>query len=89
MNAPTDIKGLLKASHQGQELIHESAHLHVTGEADYTDDIPEQRGTLYAAIIKSPVAHGELIGEGLPFNNHALALILISRAQPERHENPD
>jgi len=65
MNAPTDIKGLLKASHQGQELIHESAHLHVTGEADYTDDIPEQRGTLYAAIIKSPVAHGELIGEGI------------------------
>ena len=65
MNAPTDIKGLLKASHQGQELINESAHLHVTGEADYTDDIPEQRGTLYAAIIKSPVAHGELIGEGI------------------------
>jgi len=65
MNAPTDIKNLLKAGHQGQEIIHESAHLHVTGEADYTDDIPEQRGTLYAAIIKSPVAHGELIGEGI------------------------
>ena len=29
------------------------------------DDIPEVAGTLYAAIIKSPVAHGELIGEGI------------------------
>ena len=65
MNAPTDIKALLTAGQQGKELIHESAHLHVTGEADYTDDIPEHRGTVYAAIIKSPVAHGELIGEGV------------------------
>ncbi|MDP4608276.1 MAG: molybdopterin-dependent oxidoreductase, partial [Burkholderiaceae bacterium] len=37
----------------------------VTGAAAYTDDIPEARGTLYAAIIMSPVAHGELIGEGI------------------------
>ena len=34
MNAPTDIKALLTAGQQGKELIHESAHLHVTGEAD-------------------------------------------------------
>ena len=47
----------------GQPLPHESAHLHVAGSATYTDDIPELRGTLYAALITSPVAHGELLGD--------------------------
>jgi xanthine dehydrogenase large subunit len=69
MNAPTTLKELLPdtdlADQQGQGIVHESAHLHVTGEAVYTDDIPELRGTLYAALILSPVAHGELIGEGI------------------------
>ena len=65
MNAPTTLKQLMPATEQGRELPHESAHLHVTGAAVYTDDIPELRGTLYAALITSPVAHGELIGEGI------------------------
>jgi xanthine dehydrogenase large subunit len=69
MNAPTTLKELLpatdQAGQQGQGIVHESAHLHVTGQAVYTDDIPELRGTLYAALILSPVAHGELIGEGI------------------------
>ncbi|NBQ87310.1 MAG: xanthine dehydrogenase molybdopterin binding subunit [Betaproteobacteria bacterium] len=68
MNAPNTLKELLPADTapaQGRELAHESAVLHVTGEAVYTDDIPELRGTLYAALITSPVAHGELIGEGI------------------------
>ena len=46
----------------GQELPHESAALHVSGEAAFTDDMPELRGTLYAAIVTSPIAHGRLIG---------------------------
>jgi xanthine dehydrogenase large subunit len=67
MNAPTTLKQLLPANHaeQGANLVHESAHLHVTGAAVYTDDIPELRGTLYAALVLSPVAHGELIGDGI------------------------
>ncbi len=67
MNAPTNLKNLLPASdvQQGKDIVHESAHLHVTGSATYIDDIPEGAGTLYAAIIKSPVAHGELIGDGI------------------------
>jgi xanthine dehydrogenase large subunit len=69
MNAPTTLKELMPnladSPAQGTDLIHESARLHVTGEAVYTDDIPELRGTLYAALILSPVAHGELIGEGI------------------------
>jgi xanthine dehydrogenase large subunit len=44
----------------GSALPHESAHLHVAGEARYTDDIPELNGTLHAALGLSPVAHGTL-----------------------------
>jgi xanthine dehydrogenase large subunit len=67
MNAPISLHNLLPASglQQGTDVIHESAHLHVTGGATFTDDMPELAGTLYAAIIKSPVAHGELIGDGI------------------------
>lgn len=65
MNAPTGLKELAPATEQGRELPHESARLHVTGQATYTDDIPELRGTLYAALVLSPVAHGELLGEGI------------------------
>jgi len=65
MNAPEKIKELIGANELGRELIHESAHLHVTGQAVYTDDVPEVAGTLYAALVLSPVAHGELIGLGV------------------------
>jgi xanthine dehydrogenase large subunit len=39
---------------------HESAHLHVAGEATYIDDLPELAGTLHCALGLSPVAHGTL-----------------------------
>jgi xanthine dehydrogenase large subunit len=68
MNAPNslaELNAITARAEQGRELKHESAKLHVTGEATYTDDIPELRGTLYAALITSPVAHGELIGDGI------------------------
>jgi len=39
---------------------HESAHLHVTGEAVYTDDIPLPRDALSAAIGYAPAAHAAL-----------------------------
>jgi xanthine dehydrogenase large subunit len=41
---------------------HESAHLHVSGQATYVDDIPEAAGTLHAALGLSPLAHGRLLG---------------------------
>lgn len=34
---------------------------HVRGESQYIDDIPVQRGTLYAAVYDSPIAHGKII----------------------------
>ena len=39
---------------------HESASLHVSGEALYVDDIPELKGTLYAALGKSERAHARV-----------------------------
>ncbi len=44
----------------GEGRPHESAHLHVAGEAPYVDDLPELAGTLHAALGLSPVARGRL-----------------------------
>lgn len=46
----------------GQSLPHESARAHVTGQARFIDDLPELAGTLHAAPILSPLAHGRLLG---------------------------
>ncbi|PND39659.1 xanthine dehydrogenase molybdopterin binding subunit [Paucibacter aquatile] len=56
----------------GRSHAHESAALHVSGEAIYTDDIPEAEGTLHAALGLSPIAHGRIV---------AIDLALL-RAQP-------
>ncbi|MCE4536199.1 xanthine dehydrogenase molybdopterin binding subunit [Pelomonas sp. P7] len=45
----------------GSPRPHESAHLHVSGAAPYTDDLPEPAGTLHAALGLSPLAHGRLL----------------------------
>src|SRR5438105_9896516 len=44
----------------GAPLPHDSAQLHVSGAALYTDDIPEVRGTLQAAIGMSDRAHARI-----------------------------
>jgi xanthine dehydrogenase large subunit len=46
----------------GHPVPHESAHLHVSGKAQYIDDLPELGGTLHAAVGLSPCARGSLIG---------------------------
>jgi xanthine dehydrogenase large subunit len=46
----------------GRSHIHESARAQVAGAASYIDDLPEIKGTLYAAPILSTVAHGRLNG---------------------------
>ena len=89
MNAPTTLAELAAVSARGAlgtELPHESAVLHVTGEAIFTDDIPELRGTLYAALITSPVAHGELVGEGIDraelLAQHGVVAVFTARDIP-------
>ncbi|MBV8393560.1 MAG: hypothetical protein JOY81_10305, partial [Alphaproteobacteria bacterium] len=39
---------------------HDSALKHVTGRALYIDDMAEPPGTLHAALVLSPIAHGRL-----------------------------
>lgn len=61
MNKPIDNALLAATSPQvGIARAHESAHLHVAGEAAYIDDLPELAGTLHCALGLSPVAHGTL-----------------------------
>jgi xanthine dehydrogenase large subunit len=69
MQKPKPVEGLAKASAglartglsaAGQSKFHESARAQVAGAATYIDDIPEVRGTLHAAPVCSPVAHGIL-----------------------------
>jgi len=54
--------GKRQKSAVGQPLPHDSAHLHVTGMAAYTDDLPEPRDLLHVAVGKSPVPHGKVTG---------------------------
>jgi xanthine dehydrogenase large subunit len=44
----------------GKALPHDSAHLHVSGTAAYTDDLPEPRGLLHLAVGMSVKAHARL-----------------------------
>ena len=66
MNAPHspvpagDSRSATTSDVVGDGLTHDSAELHVSGTADYTDDLPEPRGTLHVALGVSPVAHGRL-----------------------------
>jgi xanthine dehydrogenase large subunit len=65
MNAPDKIFTAPGPTHThacGVSRAHESAVAQVAGAATYIDDIPEIKGTLYAAPILSPVAHGRLLG---------------------------
>src|SRR5690348_258712 len=44
----------------GDGIPHDSAELHVSGEATYTDDILEPAGCLHAYVLKSPYAHAKI-----------------------------
>jgi xanthine dehydrogenase large subunit len=61
MNEPRLVDAELPAhGGVGVALRHESAHLHVSGEATYTDDILEARGTLHAAFGLSERPHARI-----------------------------
>ena len=54
------VKGLAHES-----VAHDSAEKHVSGQAEYCDDIPEPKGTLHAYLGVSDVAHGRLVSMDL------------------------
>lgn len=55
--------GIRGAVHK--DLRHDSAHKHVTGLAEYTDDIPEPHGTLHAYLGLADRAHAEILSMDL------------------------
>ena len=59
MDAETRRRSEVKGS-VGAGLPHDSAHLHVSGRAFYTDDIPEPRGLLHVALGMSTQAHAKI-----------------------------
>lgn len=50
MNHSIDLNPRQRSAKAGQSIAHESAHLHVTGEAVYIDDMPELANTLHLAV---------------------------------------
>jgi xanthine dehydrogenase large subunit len=71
----------------GQPLPHESAVLHVSGEATYTDDIPELRGTLYCALGLSGKAHARIVAMDLEAVRQADGVVAVLTAADIPGEN--
>jgi xanthine dehydrogenase large subunit len=62
MNQPVAPSAIAESAWKavGVARPHESAELHVLGQATYTDDIPELQGTLHAALGLSSKAHAHI-----------------------------
>ena len=71
----------------GVSLPHESAELHVSGEATYTDDVPELQGTLHAALGLSRHAHARIVSMDLDAVRKAPGVIAVLTADDIPGEN--
>ncbi|MGQ0428385.1 MAG: xanthine dehydrogenase molybdopterin binding subunit [Gammaproteobacteria bacterium] len=71
----------------GEALAHESAHLHVSGEALYTDDIPLPQGALHAAIGLSERTHARLRSIDLEAVRRAPGVVAVLTAADVPGEN--
>jgi xanthine dehydrogenase large subunit len=71
----------------GAALRHDSAHLHVAGEAAYVDDILEARGTLHAAFGLSQRAHARVLAMDLSAVKTAPGVVAVLTAADIRGEN--
>ncbi len=65
----------------GRSRAHESAALHVLGQATYTDDIPELRGTLHAALVLSTQAHARITNVDLSLVLAAPGVVAVHGAK--------
>jgi xanthine dehydrogenase large subunit len=71
----------------GAPLPHESAELHVSGEARYIDDIPEVHGTLHAALGLSRQAHARIVSLDLRRVSEAPGVVAVLCAADIPGEN--
>ncbi|MEP6941940.1 MAG: xanthine dehydrogenase molybdopterin binding subunit [Betaproteobacteria bacterium] len=65
----------------GDSPAHESAHLHVTGEAVYVDDIVAPTGTLHAALGRSAKPHARIVAMHLDAVRSASGVIAVLTAR--------
>ncbi|MFZ6770191.1 xanthine dehydrogenase molybdopterin binding subunit [Undibacterium sp. Di26W] len=65
----------------GKSHPHESAILHVLGEARYTDDIPELQGTLHAALGLSSKAHAHILSMNFDAVKNARGVVAVYTAK--------
>ena len=64
----------------GRSVAHESAGLHVSGDATYVDDIAELAGTLYVALGQSSEAHARLLSVDLDAVQNAAGVVAVLTA---------
>lgn len=62
-------------------IIHDSAIKHVTGQADYTDDLMMPEGTLHGYLGLSTVAHGRIVSMDLDAVRKAPGVHLVLTAE--------
>ncbi|MFC3182499.1 xanthine dehydrogenase molybdopterin binding subunit [Cypionkella sinensis] len=81
----------------GKPLPHDSAPLHVTGQARYLDDLPLPAGTLHAAFGLSTCAHGTITAIDLSAVHSAPGVVKVYAAadfpempdcSPSTHDEP-
>jgi xanthine dehydrogenase large subunit len=71
----------------GQAIAHESAHLHVSGEAVYADDISLPANALHAAFGMSTIAHGRIRSIDLEPVRSAPGVVAVATAADVTGEN--
>ena len=76
-----------KNTYVGKSITHESAHLHVSGKANYVDDIPEIEGTLYAGLGLAEIAHGKIINMDLSAVWQAEGVVSVLTGSELLHNN--
>src|SRR3546814_20140490 len=65
----------------GASAPHESAALHVSGEAAYVDDLPELQGTLHCALGLSEKAHARIVSMDLDPVRQAPGVVAVLTAK--------
>ena len=75
------VKQQARETAAGASIPHESAVLHVAGEATYVDDIPELAGTCYIALGLSQQAHANITSFDLDAVNAAPGVVTVITAE--------
>ena len=64
-----------------QQIPHESASLHVTGEAMYIDDLPSSPSLLVGRVVYSPHAHARIVSFDLTEAKKAAGVVAVLSAK--------